>query len=130
MIVIISFTSEWFFLISENGGSGGGQFKNRDALLYNREKQRWCMKILSAFSFYYTKYMYGLSERGLKMAELAHSGAKVWICGETSSAFLLHSLLSQDRYRATSRHWIILVSPRFSILSTRAQGQRSEWCDV
>ena len=55
-----------------------------------------------------------------------YSGAKVRICGETSSAFPLWSLISSDWYRATLRHRIILVSPRFFTLTSLVQSHLKE----
>ena len=87
-------------------------------LLYTTKKDNnaevWKFNLLFFFfSFYYSKCTYELSKR-VGQGQNVHTGLR----NESSDNRFFFVLLSRDFYRATSRHWIILLSPHFSAFAS------------
>ena len=87
------------------------------SVLYSREKTTTLMykSIICFFSFPFItrKVRLGRVRESRRWLKYTHIEATVRFFCETSLAFCF-VLLSRDSYRATSRNWILLVSPRFS----------------
>ena len=94
------------------------------------EKRQWygCIKSITGFSFlffllpemthrWWERERERERERESKTAEMPTHWGDGMVLLWNLSAFLLRSLLLQEWYRATSRHRIVLVSPRFFTFS-------------